>query len=231
MDEDKLKRIAVFRFGVIADFVDGRTLDRGETERLMRDKCARKWTIPNSVRTRIGESTIKEWVARYKASGNKLESLYPRGRSDKGKPRAIDEETAMGLKTLRKELPEVSLPVLMQQARHRKIILPGEKVTYSALYRFLQAEGLLDKPSAAPQDRRKFEAEAPNALWQADVMHGPSVSCGGQAEEDLSDRLSGRPQPFDSSCGVLSSRAAGVLSGCLPESPSDAGHPEETLRG
>ncbi|MCK7482741.1 MAG: hypothetical protein M0C28_40690 [Candidatus Moduliflexus flocculans] len=33
----------------------------------------------------------------------------------------------MGLKTLRKELPEVSLPVLMQQARHRKIILPGKR--------------------------------------------------------------------------------------------------------
>ncbi|MCK7482740.1 MAG: hypothetical protein M0C28_40685 [Candidatus Moduliflexus flocculans] len=45
----------------------------------MRDKCARKWTIPHSVRTRIGESTIKEWVARYKASGNKLESLVSPG--------------------------------------------------------------------------------------------------------------------------------------------------------
>ncbi len=180
MDEDKQKRIAVFRFGVIADFVDGRTLDRGETDRLMKDKCARKWTIPHSVRTRISESAIKQWIARYKASGNKLESLYPRGRSDKGKPRAIDEETAMGLKTLRKELPGVSLPVLMQQARHRKIILPGTKVTYSAVYRFLQAEGLLDKPSAAPQDRRKFEAEAPNTLWQADVMHGPSAAVEGK---------------------------------------------------
>jgi len=28
--------------------------------------------------------------------GNKLEALYPQGRSDKGKPRAIDQETAMG---------------------------------------------------------------------------------------------------------------------------------------
>ncbi|RZB31500.1 MAG: hypothetical protein SRB2_04469 [Desulfobacteraceae bacterium Eth-SRB2] len=26
-----------------------------------------------------------------------------------------------------------------------------------------------------PEDRRKFEAELPNDLWQSDVMHGPIV--------------------------------------------------------
>jgi hypothetical protein len=31
----------------------------------------------------------------------------------------------------------------------------------------------LDSP--APEDRRKFEAELPNDLWQSDCMHGPSV--------------------------------------------------------
>jgi transposase InsO family protein len=183
MDEEKQKRIAVFRVGVIADFVGGIALERGETERLMREKCARRWQIPGSVRSRISESTIKEWVARYKLSGNKLEALYPQGRSDKGKPRAIDQETAMGIVSLRKELREVSLPVLMREARHRKIIQPGMKVTYAAIYRFLQAEGLVDKPSAAPQDRRKFEAASPNDLWQSDVMHGPYVEVSGKQKK------------------------------------------------
>ena len=59
----------------------------------------------------------------------------------------------------------------MREARHRKIIQPGMKVTYAALYRFLQAEGLVEKPSAAPQDRRKFEAASPNDLWQSEVAH------------------------------------------------------------
>lgn len=180
MDEEKKKRIAVFRFGVIADFVGARTLARGETEKLMRDKCAKRWQIPGSVRTRISESAIKEWIARYKASGGKLESLYPRERSDKGKPRAIDQDTALGIIALRKEFREVSLPVLLDHARQRKIILPGTSVSYGAAYRLLQAEGLVDKPTAAPEDRRKFEAEYPNDLWQSDVMHGPSVTVNGK---------------------------------------------------
>lgn len=111
MDEELKKRIAVFRYGVIADFVGGRVLSRGETKRLIRDKCAQKWQIPGSQRSSISKSTIKEWIARYRASGNKLASLYPRNRSDRGKSRAIGQETAQGLLALRKEFPEVTLPV------------------------------------------------------------------------------------------------------------------------
>lgn len=176
MTEEMKQRVAVFRFGVIADFVGGRQLERGETERLIQEKCARRWIIPGSMRTRLGESTIKEWIARYKLAGNKIEALYPRDRCDRGKPRAIDPETAQGLIALRKEMPVVLLPTLMQVAQQRKIILPGKEVTYSALYRLLNAEGLLQKIPGDPQDRRRFEADNPNDLWQSDIMHGPYVT-------------------------------------------------------
>lgn len=180
MDEELKKRVAVFRFGAIADFVGGRELDRGETERLLREKCAQRWLIPGSNRTRIGESTFKEWIVRYKRSGNKLESLYPRERSDKGKSRAIGEDTAMGIIALRKQMPGVSLPVLMREAQDRKIIIPSMKVTYASLYRLLQAEGLLQKIPNELHDRRRFESEKPNDLWQSDIMHGPYVTVDGK---------------------------------------------------
>jgi hypothetical protein len=34
-----------------------------------------------------------------------------------------------------------------------------------------------------PVDRRKFEAELPNDLWQSDVMHGPLVQTGGRKQK------------------------------------------------
>jgi putative transposase len=175
MDEELKKLIAVFRFGVIADFVGGRPLARGKTEELMQEKCAREWQIPGSIRTSISESTIKEWACRYKRSGNKLESLYPMERSDRGKPRAIEEETASGLITLRKEIPNASLPAFINMAKERKIIQPGRNIPYATVYRFLKAEGLVERPAAMPGDRRKFEADYPNDLWQSDIMHGPRV--------------------------------------------------------
>lgn len=78
MDEDLKKRIAVFRYGVIADFVGARRLSRGERNRLLQEKCGQTWQIPGSPRTHIAVSTVKEWIARYKQSGSKLESLFPR---------------------------------------------------------------------------------------------------------------------------------------------------------
>lgn len=175
MDDEMKKRIAVFRFGVIADFVGDRPLARGKTEELMKEKCDRAWQIPGSIRTSISESTIKDWACRYKRSGNKLAALYPLERSDRGKPRAIEEETAAGLITLRKEIPEASLPAFINMAKERRIIQPGRNIPYATVYRFLKAEGLVERPSAIPGDRRRFEAEHPNDLWQSDIMHGPHV--------------------------------------------------------
>ncbi len=49
MTENQKKEIAVFRFGVIGEFVTGAQLDYGEKERLIQDKCTRKWMIPHFV--------------------------------------------------------------------------------------------------------------------------------------------------------------------------------------
>jgi hypothetical protein len=97
MDEEQKKQIAVFRFGVIADFVTGARMARGDKRRLIAEKSARRWRIPFSDRTRIGASTIRDWIARYQAGGCRLEALYPRERSDNGRMRRIDDETAAGV--------------------------------------------------------------------------------------------------------------------------------------
>ncbi|MBW6512151.1 MAG: IS481 family transposase, partial [Desulfuromonadaceae bacterium] len=101
MTEEQKQAVAVFRYGVIADFVGATRLDRGERESLLREKCARKWQIPHSGRTRISRSTIIRWIQRYTGYGHRLESLYPQDRTDCGSVRAIDEETGLALQELR----------------------------------------------------------------------------------------------------------------------------------
>ena len=97
MDTDKSRQISTFRFGVIHDLVGVIELGPGEQERLIREKCERKWVIPFSDKTRITRSTIMRWVKLYKDSGSKLESLCNQDRSDQGKSRAIDQETSLAL--------------------------------------------------------------------------------------------------------------------------------------
>ena len=48
------------------------------------------------------------------------------------------------------------------------------------LWRLLKREGLMERAEQAAVDRRRFEAELPNDIWQSDVMHGPAVCAQGK---------------------------------------------------
>jgi putative transposase len=178
MTEEDKKQIAAFRFGVICDLVNGAGLDPGEQERLIREKCARKWQIPFSEKTCISRSTLLRWVSLYRGSKGKLESLYPHGRCDQGESRAIDEDTCLALVELRKQLPKVPIKYLIREMEQRRLTACGQ-LKPSTVYRFLHTHDLMS-PADIAQDRRKFEAELPNDLWQSDVMHGPKVEVEGK---------------------------------------------------
>ncbi len=175
MEVDKQQQIATFRFGVIHDLVGTVELDPGEQERLLRRKCDRKWVIPFSNKTRITRSTILRWVKLYRDSGGKLEALGSRRRSDQGASRALDEETGGSLIRLRKEFPKATVRHLIHKMDERGLVTPGVTLNPSTVNRFLHGQGLMKLTEPIPEDRRKFEAEMPNDLWQSDVMHGPMV--------------------------------------------------------
>lgn len=110
MTESQKKEVAVFRFGVICEFVTGANLEYGEKEQLLKQKCARKWSIPYSAKTRLSRSTILGWVRQY---NGRIESLYPKGRSDQGKSRVFDDETASQLIKLRLDQPDATVETLI----------------------------------------------------------------------------------------------------------------------
>jgi putative transposase len=173
MDEDAKKTIAVFRFGVISDLV-GRKLSRGEKELILREKSSSRWEIPFSTRSHISRSTILSWMRAYEKGGRRLESLMPDERADKGKSRVMDEEAIAALVSLKKDRMGVSLPVILKEARARGMLPALYMVSYATIYRIFKKHGLSDAGHAYP-DRRRFESELPNDIWQSDALHGPRV--------------------------------------------------------
>lgn len=180
MNEEQKRQVAIFRFGVIHDFVGGVRLDRGEQQRLLREKCERRWSIPYSQKTRLTRSTVLRWIKRYRESNGKLESLYPPDRSDRGVSRGLDEETALALIELRKELPKMPVVHLIKTMHKKGLVPAGTKLSLSTVYRLFHRHHLMKPWAATPQDRRKFEAELPNDLWQSDCMHGPRIEVDGR---------------------------------------------------
>ena len=180
MTEDEKMQVAVFRFSVIGDFVTAISMSRPEKRRLLREKCSRKWQIPFSEKTRISRGTIQRWCRIYRNSGGDLKSLHPKDRTDQGKARAMDEETCLSLIGLRLAIPALTVPQLIDQMNAQNRVTPGIVLNNSTVYRFLHQHNLMATQMKKPVDRRKFEAELPNDLWQSDVMHGPKVDVDGK---------------------------------------------------
>jgi transposase InsO family protein len=84
---------------------------------------------------------------------------------------------------LRKETPAATVPHLIDQMNKRKLVTPGTVLNTTTVYRFLHRQDLMHLAGSAPVDRRKFEAELPNDLWQSDVMHGPKVDVDGRQKK------------------------------------------------
>lgn len=177
MKKERKKQIAAFRFQVIADLVGGVRLSPGELQKLIIEKSNRRWNIPYSENQSISPSTIRRWVKVYQEKKGDLKALFPKDRGDSGLSRAIDPETGAALLQLRAQFPEMGVPSLLVEMEKRQLIRHSDDLKFSTVYRFLHQNGVLKK-SAEKVDRRRFEAEYPNDLWQTDVMHGPKVLVG-----------------------------------------------------
>lgn len=180
MTDKEREDVALFRFGVISDLVGATRLEQGEQGRRIKQKAAARWNIPHSTRTRICDNTIRRWIAIYEKSGRQLDSLKPAPRSDIGKTRQVDEDTVLSLVRLRKAKPLLPVAQLIEEMEKKGLVSPGYTLRLSTAYRVLKNAGFSGRPGGDVVDRRRFEAEFPNDIWQSDVMHGPQVLVDGK---------------------------------------------------
>ena len=172
--------IALFRYGLIADLLQMPAGIRG-LYALLRQKAAADYTIPGSSRTRVAVETLRHWLKDYRRDG--FEALYPKGRADRGRSRALPQAMADALLSLKEEQPQLSIPQLI--AAVGRTLPESPAPAPSTVHRLLRRAGLMDKTAQNPEsaiDRRRFAFAHPGQLWMSDVMHGPSVTLPGSRQ-------------------------------------------------
>lgn len=174
------QEIAIFRYGVISDIVNGSQMSPKERCHLIHQKSQRKWQIPYSEKTSISVGTIYRWIRLYQSGRCQLEALSPGSRSDLSRNRVWDEETANAVIQFRRQHPNLTVVDLIERMTREQLATPGIDLKPTTVYRFLHARGLMKALPRQPEDRRRFEAQLPNDLWQSDVMHGPRVTHDGK---------------------------------------------------
>jgi len=172
--------LALFRYGLIAEFIQLPAGSRGLYARL-RDKARADYTIPGSTRTRVSPETLRHWLKDYRRGG--FDALLPKARADRGRPRALPQAVADALVSLKDEQPHLSIPQLIRAVQHNGAAPESLALPPSTVHRLLSRAGLMHKASTevSNQDRRRFAFVHAGQLWMSDVMHGPSVAVPGRA--------------------------------------------------
>ena len=117
MDKKTRQQIALFRHGLIGDLVHRKVGERG-LYALLRDKAERVYEIPGSRRTRVAVETLRDWLDSYRRGG--FDALYPQPRRDQGQARAIPQEVADHLCTIKENNRALSVALVIEQAQRKR---------------------------------------------------------------------------------------------------------------
>ena len=169
-DDDPRHTMALCRYQAISAYL---ALDppRGQRRALLEQLAAKRWAGPDGAPLRASAETLRSWVRRYRRDG--LPGLMDKSRPRRG-VQALSSEQVETVLALKREVPERSLDRLIHIAEQTKVVEPGV-LRRSTVHRVLQREGLSRRPASASgtKDLDRFEALAPNDLWQSDMRTGP----------------------------------------------------------
>lgn len=172
---------ALFRLTVLGPLISRAQLERGEQQQIIRQLAQRQYTIPESRRCYLAESTIEAWYYQYRRHG--VAGLTPKKRTDAG-----HSKMAAALQTLilnaKQDNPRRSV-------RQIKLLLETSgdaargQLSRSAIHRLLQQHGISRPKGSAslPEEKRSFVAASAGDIWYGDVMHGPRVMVAGRLQK------------------------------------------------
>jgi len=119
-DAEYRQALALFRYGLIAEFIQLPAGSRGLYAQL-REKARADYTIPGSHRTRVAPETLRHWLKDYRRGG--FDALLPKGRADRGHSRALPQAVADTLLSLKDEQPALSIPELIRAVQQSGVVL------------------------------------------------------------------------------------------------------------
>lgn len=171
MAEESRERMALFRFGLIAPVLNG-YVKEGGAEAYFRQLSKQTFEIPGDGVKSFCISTFRDWLRRYRKGG--IEALMDTRRSDYGKSRKLTKDEVESILKIKRDRPDITVEMVYQEVMMKGIT----DVSKSTIYRLLEQEGLMSKDKFPKVERRRFEAEKVNDIWQSDVMIGPYVTSG-----------------------------------------------------
>jgi len=169
-------RIACFRFELISPALDGQ-LTAAQRRRYLRATARNTISWPSERCAHVSERTLARWLAAYRKDP-RIESLLPKPPPPKEPGRTLSPEVLQYALALLEQEPQRSLYVLIKHVTLKFEL--AQPPTRATLHRALKAQprylALRKRARGETRIRRRFQAERPHQIWQADAKAAFTVS-------------------------------------------------------
>lgn len=172
-DEKRKQEMATFKLVLISPVINN-TFTEPSKAAYYRNIGATPITMPDGTSRYFNPRTMADWEYVYRKHG--FEGLVPKSRCDAGGYRKLNDDTVAALYALKNRFPKISA-TLAYETMIKDGVIDKADVSLSTVQRFFRNSFGKGTPCATPvKDRRAFEAERVNGIWQADTLYGPYVS-------------------------------------------------------
>lgn len=163
--------VAQFRFALIAPVIQGLYPDASATAYYKR-VTASPLTLPDGSMVTYSYKTLEKWKSQYSIGG--LDALMPGTRSDKGIPRALNEDAIAEIYRIKEEHPRMNATQIYTHLV-RESFIPAT-VSVDSVQRFIRHNDLKSARDPNLRDRKAFEEDEFGKIWQADTCYLPHIT-------------------------------------------------------
>lgn len=169
MKPEKQQEIALMRYGAIAPLIAGLDENYPSKTAFYTEISAKGLLGPDGRVHHYAPATIEKWYLDYRNHG--FDALLPKGRSDAGMSRKLDDELQERIRYFKTNYPRMSAAAIYRQLRSDGSIINGQ-VSESTVCRFVNQvqNELRQTPN---RDMRRYERPHINEVWCGDSSVGP----------------------------------------------------------
>ena len=169
MKSEKQQEIALMRYGAIAPLIAGLDENYPSKTAFYTEISAKGLVGPDGRVHHYAPATIEKWYLDYQNHG--FDALVPKGRSDAGMSRKLDDDLQERIRYFKMNYPRMSAAAIYRQLRADGSIINGQ-VSESTVCRFVNQiqNELRQTPN---RDMRRYERPHINEVWCGDSSVGP----------------------------------------------------------
>lgn len=176
---EEAKEVALFRYSVLSGIINGEfDLKTKPASEYYREAASKVYRFRGE-ECSYSASTIKNWHGLYKAGG--LEALFPKPRTDKGKPRRLDDDCKEFIDEMINKFPTMPCTEIFRRMTEANLIIE-KSPSLSTVTRYVKQQAI--NPEVGEKtDMRRYERAHINEVWYGDTLHGPYLRINGVSKK------------------------------------------------